>query len=237
MAICPHTAAGETGAFGKKSAIRELCARPPVTCGDFNTINNGVARGSCLTTTGMPVSFSSHQIRDALRPRTKLEIWHYGGGLFEKYGLQSNRISEEVNGTFGFSIWKTIGRMWPDFSAKVTFEWEWFEDPTERDMIATDLWNMFVCILKVNWTMPRTTFEVLTHWQGIEKRGSKEDWWKNIPGCIWWTLWKERNGRCFEGKVSGPEEIKMRCLSLLYFWCKQNLVGEVDSLVEFKSQL
>ncbi|WMV53851.1 hypothetical protein MTR67_047236 [Solanum verrucosum] len=49
--------------------------------------------------------------------------------------------------------------------------------------------------------MPRTTFEVLTHWQGIGKRGSKEDWWKNIPACIWWTLWKERNGRCFEGKV------------------------------------
>ncbi|KAG5584231.1 hypothetical protein H5410_044665 [Solanum commersonii] len=103
--------------------------------------------------------------------------------------------------------------------------------------IATDLWNMFVCILGVNWTMPRTTFEVLTHWQGIGKRGSKEDWWKNIPACIWWTLWKERNGRCYEGKVSSPQEIKMRCLSLLYFWCKQNLVGEVDSLVEFKSQL
>ncbi|WMV25489.1 hypothetical protein MTR67_018874 [Solanum verrucosum] len=32
--------------------------------------------------------------------------------------------------------------------------------------------------------MPRTTFEVLTHWQGIGKRGSKEDWWKNIPACI-----------------------------------------------------
>ncbi|KAG5585519.1 hypothetical protein H5410_045953 [Solanum commersonii] len=79
---------------------------------------------------------------------------------------------------------------------------------------------------RVNWTMPRTTFEVLTHWQGIGKRGSKEDWWKNIPGCIWWTLWKERNGRCFKGKVSNPEEIKMGCLSLLYFWCKQNLVGE-----------
>ncbi|KAG5611810.1 hypothetical protein H5410_023091 [Solanum commersonii] len=28
--------------------------------------------------------------------------------------------------------------------------------------MATDLWNMFVRILGVNWTMPRTTFEVLT---------------------------------------------------------------------------
>ncbi|KAG5596520.1 hypothetical protein H5410_037752 [Solanum commersonii] len=107
----------------------------------------------------------------------------------------------------------TIAQMWTPQGWDLMFrralnDWE----------IATDLWNMFVCILGVNWTMPITTFEVLTHWQGIGKRGSKENWWKNIPACIWWTLWKERNGRCFEGKVSSPEEIKMRCLSLLYFW-------------------
>ncbi|WMV21276.1 hypothetical protein MTR67_014661 [Solanum verrucosum] len=71
------------------------------------------------------------------------------------------------------------------------------------------------------------------HWQGIGTRGSKEDWWKNILACIWWTLWKERNERCYEGKVSSSQE----SLRLLYFWCKQNLVGEVDSLVEFISQL
>ncbi|WMV08672.1 hypothetical protein MTR67_002057 [Solanum verrucosum] len=29
----------------------------------------------------------------------------------------------------------------------------------------------------------------------------------------------------------------MNSLSLLYFWCKQDLVGEVDSLVDFKAQL
>ncbi|WMV12818.1 hypothetical protein MTR67_006203 [Solanum verrucosum] len=77
--------------------------------------------------------------------------------------------------------------------------------------IATDLWNMFVFILGVNWTMPRTTFEVLTHWQGIGKRGSKEDWWKNIPACIWWTLWKEMNGRCYEGKALNLYCPRYRC--------------------------
>lgn len=79
--------------------------------------------------------------------------------------------------------------------------------------IATDLWNMFICILEVNWTMPRTTFEALTHWQGIGKSGSKEDWWKNIPAYIWWTLWKERNERHYEGKngrwhiLLGPSDL------------------------------
>lgn len=41
--------------------------------------------------------------------------------IAENYGLQSNWIIEEVNGTFGCSVWKTIRRMWSDFSAKVTF--------------------------------------------------------------------------------------------------------------------
>lgn len=103
--------------------------------------------------------------------------------------------------------------------------------------IATDLWNMFICMLEVDWTMPKTTFEVLTQWQGIGKRGSKEDWWKYVPACIWWSLWKERNERCFEGRTSSSQMIKMRCLSLLFFWCKQDLVGEVDSLEEFIGQL
>ena len=102
--------------------------------------------------------------------------------------------------------------------------------------MATDLWNMLVCILGVNWTMPRTTFEVLTHWQGIGKRGSKEDWWKNVPACIWWRLRKERNARCFEGRTSSSQMIEMRCLSLFFFLYKQDLVGEVDSLVEIIDQ-
>ncbi|XP_049354731.1 uncharacterized protein LOC125819316 [Solanum verrucosum] len=196
--------------------------------------------------------------------------------IAEKYGLHSNWITEEVNGTFGCSVWKTIRRMWTDFNAQVTFKvgnglkisfWNeiWLGDVKMRilfpdlyiislqqndtttqmwspqgwnlifrralndwevervvDLLQTlnlflginaesdkpvwkcivveflqmtaDLWNMFICIPGVKWTMPRTTFEVLTRWQGIGKRGSKGDWWKNVPACIWWTLWKERNG-------------------------------------------
>ncbi|KAF3679280.1 Peptidyl-prolyl cis-trans isomerase G isoform 5 [Capsicum annuum] len=34
---------------------------------------------------------------------------------------------------------------------------------------AIDLWNMFLCMSSVNWTMPRTTFEALEHRQEIVK--------------------------------------------------------------------
>ncbi|WMV32526.1 hypothetical protein MTR67_025911 [Solanum verrucosum] len=97
---------------------------------------------------------------------------------------------------------------------------------------------MFLCILRVNWVMPKTTLEFLRQWEGVgRRRRSKEDWWKCIPACIWWTLWKERNERSHDGKLNSTQKIKMNSLSLLYFLCKQDLVGEVDSLVDFKAQL
>ncbi|KAH0709195.1 hypothetical protein KY284_010622 [Solanum tuberosum] len=103
---------------------------------------------------------------------------------------------------------------------------------------AANLWSMFLCILGINWVMPKTTLGLLRQWEGVgRRRRSKEDWWKCIPACIWWTLWKERNERSHDGKLNNTQKIKMNSLSLLYFWCKQDLVGEVDSLVDFKAQL
>ncbi|WMV25645.1 hypothetical protein MTR67_019030 [Solanum verrucosum] len=85
--------------------------------------------------------------------------------------------------------------------------------------------------------MPRTTKDVLYSWEEIGRRGSGEDWWELIPACIWWTLWKERNARCFEDKRNNTQEIRMNCLSLLYFWCKQNMVGNIELFVDFIGNL
>ncbi|WMV11421.1 hypothetical protein MTR67_004806 [Solanum verrucosum] len=85
--------------------------------------------------------------------------------------------------------------------------------------------------------MPKTTMELLNSWTRIGNRGKSEDWWKTIPACIWWTLWKERNARCFEGQNDSFQRIEMKCLSLLFFWCKQELVGESIEMVDFKRNL
>ncbi|WMV59469.1 hypothetical protein MTR67_052854, partial [Solanum verrucosum] len=69
------------------------------------------------------------------------------------------------------------------------------------------------------------------------KEGDKEDWWKTIPACIWWTPWRERNDRCFEDQKINIQKIKMKCISLLFFWCKQELVGRTVDLVDFKGNL
>ncbi|KAG5611272.1 hypothetical protein H5410_022553 [Solanum commersonii] len=86
-------------------------------------------------------------------------------------------------------------------------------------------------------TEKRTSFDLLENWEGVGRRGSQEDWWRSIPTCIWWTLWRERNERGHDGIANSSHNIEMRSLSLLYFWCKQDIVGEIDSLVDFIGQL
>ncbi|KAG5597351.1 hypothetical protein H5410_038583, partial [Solanum commersonii] len=59
------------------------------------------------------------------------------------------------------------------------------------------------------------------------KYGLQNNWiTEEANACIWWTLWKERNERSHDGKLNNTQKIKMNSLSLLYFWCKQDLVGE-----------
>lgn len=58
----------------------------------------------------------------------------------------------------------------------------------------------------------------------------KERRWKIVPACISWTVWKESNRRCSEDKQSKLQELKMNCLALFYFWCKQKLIAQREDI-------
>ncbi|KAF3652458.1 putative midasin-like isoform X7 [Capsicum annuum] len=94
--------------------------------------------------------------------------------------------------------------------------------------------SCFVC-----WVVPKTTKSMMDCWKEIGRRESEEDWWELIPASIWWTLWKERNARCFEDKSNNIQKIKMNCLSLLYFLCKQDMcrTGDVPKLITFHERV
>ena len=96
---------------------------------------------------------------------------------------------------------------------------------------------MFLCILGVSWVMPKTTMELLNSWARIGNRGKSEDWWKTIPGGIWWTPWKERMLGVLKDKMISFQKMKMKCLSLLFSWCKLELIGESTEMVDFIGNL
>ncbi|CAN4115778.1 unnamed protein product [Withania somnifera] len=103
--------------------------------------------------------------------------------------------------------------------------------------ITVNLWNMLLFMIGISWTMRENTFDLLKNWETIGRRNSEEDWWKLIPACVWWTLRKGRNTRYFEGKSNNIHKIRMNCIILLYFWCKQEMVGDIDLLVDFIGKL
>lgn len=77
--------------------------------------------------------------------------------------------------------------------------------------------NCILSIVGVNWSMPRTTKELLQCWsrKGLGKVEMKT--WNSLPAAVWWTIWKERNARIFESKCESEISMKNTCISLL-FW-------------------
>lgn len=86
--------------------------------------------------------------------------------------------------------------------------------------------------VKIHWVKPGSIKGVLHSWNRDGNAGTKEDRWKIVPACKWWTVWKERNQRCFEDKQSGLQMFKMNRLSLYYFWCKQNVLAQAEDIFD-----
>lgn len=70
--------------------------------------------------------------------------------------------------------------------------------------------------------MPGSTGDLLACWNSLGRLVRQKNRWKTVHACIWWTISKERNSRCFEDRCSSIHKIKMNCLLLFHFWCKMN---------------
>jgi len=103
--------------------------------------------------------------------------------------------------------------------------------------VTGQLWSLFLRLTGNSWTMPEHTADLLSCW--IRRGGSKSQkkWWRIIPACIWWSVWKERNGRCYENKSNSIQKVKENCIAYLYFWCKQECIEEVEQLVDMLGSL
>ncbi|KAM3251621.1 hypothetical protein P3L10_005691 [Capsicum annuum] len=98
--------------------------------------------------------------------------------------------------------------------------------------LTVQLWRIFLNLKGIMWVMPRDTVEVLECWNKYSTHSEHKERWKIVPACIWWTVWKERNQRCFEDNYSSTQKLKMKCLALFYFWCKHEYMEDAESFVD-----
>ncbi|KAG5606997.1 hypothetical protein H5410_028489, partial [Solanum commersonii] len=71
--------------------------------------------------------------------------------------------------------------------------------------------------------------EALSSWEGICSHAKDRSRWRIVPASIWWTIWKERNSRCFESLENDVQKIKLNFILLLCFWCNQIYSNDTGS--------
>ena len=65
--------------------------------------------------------------------------------------------------------------------------------------IAFELWSLMFCLFGLHWVMPLKVLEVFESWQGKFVQHCNIIFWRLLPHCLMWCIWRERNARCFEG--------------------------------------
>lgn len=94
----------------------------------------------------------------------------------------------------------------------------------------SQLWAVFSALLKS--TGPCLNI-LQTYWvAGLEWSKSRKKGWRVILACIWWTVWKERSGRCSENRFNFVEKVKWKWIVSFYFWYKEQCMEKVDDLVD-----
>ncbi|KAG5569606.1 hypothetical protein H5410_059372 [Solanum commersonii] len=104
-------------------------------------------------------------------------------------------------------------------------------------LITLQLWEMFLSKKGLNWVMPRKIDQTLKIWSSYANLSDHKDRWKIIPACIWWAAWIERNLRCHQNKSNNIQKMKMKCLVLFHFWCKQEYREDLESSMDVLGSL
>jgi len=99
--------------------------------------------------------------------------------------------------------------------------------------VTVQVWHMVLSISQEPWVMPEHTADLLSCW--MRRGGSKTQkrWWSIVPTCVWWAIWRERNLRCHENITNSIQKVKENCINMLFFWCKEDGIEEVEQLVDF----
>jgi len=103
--------------------------------------------------------------------------------------------------------------------------------------VTAKLWNMFYSFFGLSWVMPHSIKEAYESWCCWKVDSTIKQTWKMIPAAIFWSIWRERNRRCFEGLSTPLHSLKAECLMCLYSWVNLSYVDSLDSFSNFVGSL
>lgn len=123
--------------------------------------------------------------------------------IIEKFGLLNHWTIEEVVGTFGCSVWKTIRRLWPQFSTKISFKVAhdmktklWSEHWIGEDYLKATFPDLYNLSIQKSHSFPAMES---TGWNLIFRR-ALNDWEVDVIANLLWTL------NSFPGVSSGHDK-------------------------------
>jgi hypothetical protein len=74
----------------------------------------------------------------------------------------------------------------------------------------------FIACSGVEWVMPSSVLDLLSGWGTLLGRGHVFRIWKQVPLCVLWGLWCERNSRLFENVEVSVGALCRNVLNMLY---------------------
>lgn len=99
------------------------------------------------------------------------------------------------------------------------------------------VWSMFTANFGILWASPKKFRNILECWEPACPEASLKKFWRDIPLSIAWTIWKERNNRCFKGKKEQLQYVKYNCLHYLYYWKDGNVVMNFHDMPDMLDRL
>ncbi|KAG5611511.1 hypothetical protein H5410_022792 [Solanum commersonii] len=115
-------------------------------------------------------------------------------------------------------------------------------EATVQEVWSIHGWNLTYRRRIQDWEVDRLTefYGTLDHFGGLKEGEDTLRWthhskgsgstnqsrWRIVPAVIWWTIWRERNMRCFESSSSPLHRIKMNCIITFCYWCSLEYVDD-----------
>jgi hypothetical protein len=93
--------------------------------------------------------------------------------------------------------------------------------------VAWVVWSSFYSLFGVEWVMPSSVLDLLSSWSTLLGRGLVLRIWKQVPSCVLWGLWHERNSRLFEDMKVSVGALCRNVLKMLYLWVSAHRSGSM----------